>query len=144
MAAKRKPLSLSEKLDVLARFAICPGVPSLGWPCGQRFACAGSIEWDHVGALALTGDDDAANFQPLCRGCHGVKTNGRPGATSAGGDKHKIAKTRRLEKRRLAVAEDPGIVLPPATKRRTSTWPQGRKISSRGFAKPLEGKKQWP
>lgn len=91
---------------------------------------SGQIEWDHIPALAMREVDDEADewvphqhdpryLTPLLRGEHKVKTNGTK-ATTAGSDKHMIAKTRRLEAQRKLLGR---------TKRKGAK----RKIASRPF-----------
>ena len=51
-----------------------------GWRCSQC-GKAGRLEVDHVRPLHLGGDNDPANLQALCIGCHLSKTR-----AEAGGD----------------------------------------------------------
>lgn len=95
-----------------------------------------SIEREHLHPIALGGADDVENAAYSHRDCHAVRTRGS-GATTAGSDIGNIAKTKRLEKRRLAEeAYDPygdGGPLEPPPKRRKQSFPKGRKMQSRPF-----------
>ena len=42
--------------------------------CGCKVGGAAGLEWDHVVPLALGGDDEIANLEPLCRADHRAKT----------------------------------------------------------------------
>lgn len=78
-----------------------------------------NIAYDHVHPLALGGADDISNLAAICADpCHRKKTSGN-GATSHGSDIGNIAKTRRLESKRLGISKEKS----------------GPKIKSRGFAK---------
>ena len=69
---------------------------------------------------------------------HRIKTSGN-GATSAGSDIHRIAKSKRLAKARaihdeVIAAKVTGERILPREKPGKRQWPKGRKIESRGFA----------
>lgn len=100
--ARRPKLTTLQKLRIVARYCRCPGLEEKRRPCGAPLGELASIEFDHIGARALTGDDGEDNFRPLCPNCHDVKTFGGRGGTSrittADGDIAKIAKVRRLTK----------------------------------------------
>lgn len=91
----------------------------------------GQIQWDHYPALGLRVIDEATGemmpapndpkyIRPMLKEPHAIKTNGTK-ATTAGSDKHAIAKVKRLN------GETP--------KRK------GQKIQSRGF--PKRSGKKW-
>ncbi|MEM6934116.1 MAG: HNH endonuclease signature motif containing protein [Pseudomonadota bacterium] len=42
--------------------------------CGVRVGGPAGLEWDHIVALEIGGEDEIENLQPLCRGCHKAKT----------------------------------------------------------------------
>lgn len=63
---KRKTVSLSIKVEVLTRNALC-----------EECLCSlsdGSGEYDHIIALELGGEHKASNIQILCKKCHKEKT----------------------------------------------------------------------
>lgn len=87
----RRKLTTLDKLKVVVAQARCP-------LCNERLGDIEGLDFDHSTPLALGGADTVENLQAVHRACHKVKTAG-PAATAAGGDAHKIAKTRRLAKR---------------------------------------------
>ena len=114
-----------------------------------------ATQFDHDPALGLRplnedGTDtvppqlDPKHIVPRSTAAHRTKTTGTPPGqkvvTVANGDIHKIAKAKRIEEERLAVAS--GFTGDPtklgqhdidAIKKRA--WPKGRKMQSRGFQK---------
>ena len=89
---------------------------------------------EHLVPHELDGSSEAENLRWVHRECAGKKTNGSR-ATSAGGDIHKIAKAKRLEKARAA---HEAIVSGAAEK------PPG-KIKSRPFqgSRKFNGEANW-
>lgn len=108
-AMNRKNFTQKIKLEALAKYARCP-------ECNGQFGTLSSIDFDHIEADALGGDNTVENCRPLCKACHSLKTNGRK-HTSYGSDKHAIAKNKRIN----------GL---------TKTGPKA-KIKNRGFNKGL-------
>jgi 5-methylcytosine-specific restriction endonuclease McrA len=92
MAPRRKARTEKQVLDIIFRQAklSCP-------ECGAEL-CRNDIQRDHMHAIKLGGDDAPENEWYICLKCHDLKTNGN-GATSAGSDKHKIAKGKRIRKK---------------------------------------------
>lgn len=84
----RRTFTLSAKLAALLRHARCAG-------CGSGPLSVVGVEWDHIHAHALGGDNSADNCQPLCPICHMIKTGGTK-ATTAGSDIQRAAKVKRL------------------------------------------------
>lgn len=111
---KRRRLSLSDKLEILARQALCP-------ICGGPLGDLSNVDWDHEQALARGGTDTNGNLRAIHRDpCHKVKTFGTK-ATTRGSDVFEVAKTRRLERKnsdflKLVSSDD----APPKPK---SKWP---------------------
>lgn len=101
---KRKRPTESQWLRILSDFGAtfqCPGPkPNVSCKFGGVFPVK-IAERDHIGRVSDTKDNSPENFQPLCPECHGVKTRGE-GATTAGSDVGEAAKTKRMEKKRLA------------------------------------------
>lgn len=62
--------------------------------CFQEITGATGLEWDHHIPLAIGGDDELDNLEPLCIRCHRVKTKG---------DVTKIAKSTRQRQRNLGI-----------------------------------------
>ena len=60
--------------------------------CDVKIGPATGLEWDHIIPLAMGGEDEIANLQPLCRADHRSKT---------GSDATAIAKAKRLEAKHL-------------------------------------------
>jgi len=92
-----------------------------------------NTEWDHIVPLGLGGENSAENFQALCSDCHSGKTHGT-GATTAGSDVGRIAKTKRCAGKKASRFRLPDIgnvekEMPPAKK--------GRAIQSAGFRKDI-------
>lgn len=71
--------------------------------CKGKTGGAFGLEWDHVIPLAMGGDDDLPNLQPLCRNCHRSKT-----AT----DKGHIAKAARMQQRAAGIKRQSSNPLP--------------------------------
>lgn len=78
--------------------------------CGIHVGGAAGLEWDHIIPLAMHGDDDLSNMQPLCRGCHKAKTKV---------DKRHIAKGKKQERRELGIKNQSRNPLPGG---RDSGW----------------------
>ena len=95
MSRKRAEFTLKTKLESMARYLRCPGVPEKQVTCGQPFGKLSAVRFDHIAAETFTHDNSAENCRPLCEACHALKTDGN-GATSAGSDKHMSAKVKRL------------------------------------------------
>lgn len=73
---------------------------------------ASGLEWDHRIPLALGGEDELANLEPLCVRCHRTKTKG---------DVATIAKTTRQRQRNLGIRKPKAkIPSPPKPERRPS------------------------
>jgi 5-methylcytosine-specific restriction endonuclease McrA len=62
--------------------------------CRHEITARSGLEWDHHIPLAIGGDDDESNLQPLCKGCHRLKT---------GKDLGTIAKGKRVRQRHLGI-----------------------------------------
>lgn len=86
--AKRKQFSKKSLEKLLAEF---------NGKC-RMCTCAidgtSGLEWDHRIPLALGGDDDLKNLEPLCIRCHRTKTKG---------DVTQIAKATRQRQRNLGI-----------------------------------------
>lgn len=95
MTGKRAEFTQKTKLEAMARYLRCPGVPEKQRKCGKPFGKLEDIEFDHIKRDEIDHDNSPENCRPLCQECHDLKTNGT-GATSAGSDKHMAAKGRRL------------------------------------------------
>ncbi len=102
---------------------------------------AGGIDWNHNPPLALRFVDpetgrlvpdanDPRHIEPLRRDDHHIRTFGRP-ATTAGGDIHAIAHTRRLGKKE---AEFRARLLAKADGQAVAPAKHKRPIQSRGFS----------
>jgi hypothetical protein len=99
MSDRRRKLTDREKDTILDRQGgICPGLPHLRRKCGKPLTRS-TAEFDHIDQRVFTKSDHVKEFQGLCRdgraSCASIKTNGVPGAGSAGSDAHKRAKIRR-------------------------------------------------
>jgi len=131
--APRPKLTTLRKLRIMIRYCRCPGLPEKQHKCGKALGDLSRIEFDHIGARALTGDDSDENFRPLCPECHRYKTTGRRGekhVTSHGSDIGNIRKADRLAKdteefRRRLLAKEPG-----KPREKSSRW-ASRKFQSR-------------
>lgn len=95
MSRKRAEFTLKTKLEAMARYLRCPGVPEKRHACGKPFGRLSAVKFDHIAAETFTHDNSPENCRPLCSECHALKTDGN-GATSVGSDKHMAAKGRRL------------------------------------------------
>ncbi|WP_099863862.1 HNH endonuclease signature motif containing protein [Pararhizobium haloflavum] len=118
---KRRRLSLSDKLEIVAAQATCR-------LCNEPLGPLAGVEYDHAHALALGGADTNDNMRAVHSDCHAVKTNGK-GGTSYGSDKHAIAKVNRLtaaqeEARRQMLARADGA--PVARDKPKTKWPKRR------------------
>ena len=71
--------------------------------CKGKVGGAFGLDWDHVIPLAMGGDDDLSNLQPLCRNCHRSKT-----AT----DKGHIAKADRMRQRASGIKRQAANKIP--------------------------------
>ncbi|MGE0023965.1 MAG: HNH endonuclease signature motif containing protein [Hyphomicrobium sp.] len=105
MTARRRKLTDCEKDVIIARQGgVCPGLPGFGIKCGKPVT-RDTAEFDHIDQRHFTASDALDQFQALCRGdrtsCAAVKTNGKPGAGSAGSDVNKRVKARDAKDRRL-------------------------------------------
>lgn len=99
MSDRRRKLTDREKDAILYRQGfVCPGLPHLKIKCGKQLSRS-NAEFDHIDQRVFTKSDDVKEFQGLCRdgrtSCASIKTNGVPGAGSAGSDANKRAKVRR-------------------------------------------------
>lgn len=102
MTERRRRLTDAEKDAIIKRQGgKCVGLP--GRPCGKPIT-RDTAEFDHVDQRVFTKSDNVDEFQALCRGdrvsCASIKTNGIPGAGSAGSDANKRAKARKAKHRR--------------------------------------------
>lgn len=97
MARKRAEFSLKTKLEAVARYLRCPGLPEKGIKCGKKFGKLDDIEFDHIAREEQSADNSPDNCRPLCKECHALKTFGT-GATSAGSDIHMAAKSKRISR----------------------------------------------
>lgn len=71
--------------------------------CGIKTGGAAGLEWDHVLPLKMGGDDELANLQPLCRGCHKTKTKR---------DQGHIAKAKRMQRRSAGIKRTAKRLIP--------------------------------
>ena len=119
MTRKRAEFTLKTKLEAMARYLRCPGVPEKRHVCGKPFGHLSAVRFDHIAAETFTHDNSPENCRPLCADCHALKTDGN-GATSAGSDKHMAAKGRRLrgETKTGPKAKIPSRPFPNAEQRR--------------------------
>ena len=62
--------------------------------CGIKLGGSVGVEYDHVLALVLGGENAEDNLQPLCRPCHSTKT---------AGDVKAKAKSARIRERHLGI-----------------------------------------
>ena len=126
--------------------ALAPSVMDIGPTLSFRLAAAlralkldpDRVDWDHQPPLGLrertpTGgylpdELDPAGLVPMAPHEHDTKTNGTPPGqkvvTVANGDKHKIAKAKRL-----------GALTAGNAPAKKFHWSTGRKLQSRGFEK---------
>lgn len=119
---KRRKLSLSDKVAILLRQAICP-------LCLQPLG-SGPIRWDHPNALWVSGDDSNENRWATHLACDKVKTYGAPTKTSSrDSDIGTIAHVKRAGKKEAAFRSR---VLAKGTGAAAVEKPK-RKIQSRGF-----------
>lgn len=130
---KRAEFTLRTKLEALARYAICPGVPEKGRACGKKFNSIDDIHFDHVARETISHDNSVENCRPLCKECHAFKTFGTK-ATSAGSDVHMAAKARRiarkqelLDAKRQAKLSDVPVGERPMERAKKSNWPRQRR-----------------
>ncbi len=87
----RRKLSMSDKLNILVRQAVCP-------LCGEPLDVLTDIDFDHEQALARGGTDTNDNIRAVHRDCHKAKTFGT-GGTTRGSDVYEAAKSKRLERK---------------------------------------------
>jgi 5-methylcytosine-specific restriction protein A len=66
--------------------------------CKCKTGGAAGLDWDHILPLAMGGDDDLTNLQPLCLGCHRAKTKT---------DAKDIGKARRMDQRNAGIKRQP-------------------------------------
>lgn len=71
--------------------------------CRCEINGASGLEWDHRIPLAIGGDDELDNLEPLCIRCHRLKTKGDQGT---------IAKARRQRQRNLGIKQAKGRPIP--------------------------------
>jgi 5-methylcytosine-specific restriction endonuclease McrA len=95
MTRKRAEFTQKTKLEAMARYLRCPGVPEKQRECGKPFGKLSAVQFDHIKRDEIDGDNSPENCRPLCAECHQLKTSGN-GATSAGSDTHMAAKGKRL------------------------------------------------
>lgn len=88
-----------------------------------------NTQWDHIVPLALGGENSAENFQAICIDCHSTKTRGN-GATTAGSDIGRIAKTRRIAGKKASRFRMPSI---GDVEKEVREVRKGQSIPSRGF-----------
>lgn len=124
----RKPCSDKQALWV----AINQGGVVPCYQCKEPFtleetATKGAIEREHEHEIALGGPDTKDNWRWSHRECHKRVTYGN-GATSAGSSRHRIDKTNRTEKARLALERGEEKAAPLGRPK----WPK-QTIKSRGF-----------
>jgi hypothetical protein len=137
---KRKEPPLSVKLEVALRQL-----------AGFMGCQPNELDLDHTPALGLRPVEngqhvphqhDPNHLEYLYRPKHLVKTNGRRGESDlsldSNSDKARIAKAKRLEKKRVESSPELDKALkillkqkPPAKKTPPSRWPKGRKFQSR-------------
>jgi 5-methylcytosine-specific restriction endonuclease McrA len=124
MTRKRAEFTQKTKLEAMARYLRCPGVPEKQRECGKPFGKLSAVQFDHIKRDEIDSDNSPENCRPLCEECHRLKTSGN-GATSAGSDTHMAAKGKRL-------------------RGETKTKPKA-KIANRGFQgwRNFEGKPVW-
>lgn len=135
----RPKLTTRQKLEIMARFCRCPGLPERGISCGKPLPDPSRCEFDHIHARALGGSDGIENYQPLCPACHKIKTNGLGGEkriASYGSDKHAVAKARRIarkeeEFRRRLLTKAEGEPPPKRTKWPKRPFPKRKKQEAR-------------
>ena len=151
MSDRRRKLTDLQKDIIIARQGgVCPGLPGFGIICGKPVT-RDTAEFDHADQRVFTKSDHIDEFQALCRGertsCASIKTNGKPGAGSAGSDANKRVKVRRAERRRTVSAYrmavkaggiDHAARLYPEIHRvmeRKRRFADKRKLQRRGFKK---------
>lgn len=81
--------------------------------CSCKVGGAAGLEWDHIIALELWGEDTIDNLQPLCRGCHRGKTRQ---------DAAHIAKAKRMQQRKAGIKRQ-GKRIPYRRFDGTPVWP---------------------
>jgi 5-methylcytosine-specific restriction endonuclease McrA len=84
--------------------------------CGVKIDGASGLEWDHILALELGGEDELSNLQPLCIRDHRAKTKADVAA---------IAKSNRVRQRNLGI------------RRPKAPFPARQKITGETTAKPM-------
>lgn len=120
--AKRRKLSLSDKVAILTRQALC-GL------CGKPLG-AGPVDWHHPNALAVSGDDSVENRMACHEVCHDDVTLGPATKTSSRDSQvGTIAHVKRAGKKEAAFRSR---VLAKGTGAAAVEKPK-RKIQSRGF-----------
>ena len=78
--------------------------------CQCKTGGSAGLEWDHIQPLMMGGDDEMANLQPLCRGCHRAKTRE---------DVAHIAKSKRMQQRAAGISRQPRNPVPGS---KASPW----------------------
>jgi hypothetical protein len=98
LGIKRRKLTTLDKLKVVIDQARCP-------LCKEKLGDLANLQFDHIHALALGGEDSVENIRAVHAECHAVKTTGRRGESDLSlrdGDQGKIAKLKRRDKKRAA------------------------------------------
>lgn len=145
MSDRRRKLTNKEKQSILdAQGGVCPGLPHLRRECGKPLTIR-TAEFDHIDQRVFTKSDHKKEFQGLCRdgrtSCASIKTNGIPGAGSAGSDANKRAKVRharhaaRMRKYKRAMLEYGEVYARMMFPEVARFMSRRRKIKSRGFVK---------
>ena len=80
--------------------------------CDCKTGGSNGLEWDHIVPLAMHGQDEIDNLQPLCKVCHKAKTRT---------DKGHIAKAKRMDQRNAGIRRQPSRPLPGS---KASGWKQ--------------------
>ena len=123
---KRANFTLRTKLESLACYACCPGLPEKNVKCGKRFNSINDIHFDHIARETISHDNSVENCRPLCKECHALKTFGNK-ATSAGSDVHMAAKARRIARKnakRQAELSYVSVGDRPVERPKKSNWPR--------------------
>ena len=89
VAITRKRLSVSEKLAVLVRQAICP-------LCGEKLGLLAGCDFDHETALVNGGADSVGNLRAVHRDCHKQKTFGKGGTSRVSSRNSDISEPKRI------------------------------------------------
>ncbi|MGH6792787.1 MAG: hypothetical protein ACRECF_08620 [Methyloceanibacter sp.] len=118
MSDRRRRYKESEVIDVL----IVQGIVIPCYRCGEPITSGKGAQREHLLELALGGKEETANCRYSHATCHAVVTDGAR-ATSAGSSKHRIAKSRRMQKanseHEAAMAAKAAGLPKPAKKRKS-------------------------